>query len=88
MIMVESAVVPTDKAQVVTLTVLLMLPGIQAGYTSMTNIAIPVAESLCQYISTFSTYRPTNAGNIQGERNSYCSPATITDDPTSPDLSG
>jgi hypothetical protein len=50
MIMVERVVVPTDKAYVVTLTILPTFPGIQAGYSSMTTNAMPVAESPCQYI--------------------------------------
>jgi hypothetical protein len=47
MIMVENVVVPTDKAYVVTCTALMMLPGIEAGHTVMTNNAIPVAKSPC-----------------------------------------
>jgi hypothetical protein len=44
MIIVESVVVPTDKAYVVTSTELPMLTGIQVGYTWMTKYAMPVAK--------------------------------------------
>jgi hypothetical protein len=44
MIMVESVVVPTDEAYVVTSTALAMLTGIQAGNTRMAKYAIPVAK--------------------------------------------
>jgi hypothetical protein len=46
--MVESVVVPTDKAYVVTCTALPMVIGIQAGHTTMAKEVMPVAESSCQ----------------------------------------
>ena len=51
MIMVESVVVPTDKAYVVACMALEMFTGIQAGYTRMTKHEMPVAKSPYQYTS-------------------------------------
>jgi hypothetical protein len=86
MIMVESVVVLTDKVYVVTSTALTMLTGTQAGYTWRAKYAMPVAKSSHQKNFQFRVYRPTNGGDIQYEWNHCCSPATITDDPTPPDL--
>jgi hypothetical protein len=86
MIMVESVVVPTDKVYVVTSTALLMPTGNQAGYTWRTKYAMPVAKSPCQENFKFRAHRPTNGGDIQDEWSHCCSPATITYDPTAPDL--
>jgi hypothetical protein len=47
MIMVESVVVPTDKAYVVAFTALAMLAGSQAGDTVSAKHAVPVAKSPC-----------------------------------------
>jgi hypothetical protein len=46
MMMVESVVVLTDKAYVVSITALLIVIGIQAGYTTRAKYAMPVAKSL------------------------------------------
>ena len=51
MIMVESVVVLTDKAYVVTCTAVPMFDGIHAGHTWMAKNANPVAESPCQHTS-------------------------------------
>jgi hypothetical protein len=52
MIMVESVVVPTDKAYVVTCTALPMLTEIQPGYTWRAKFAMPVAKSAHQETSS------------------------------------
>jgi hypothetical protein len=48
MIMVERAVVATDKEYVAVSTALAIFNGIQTGHTSMAKYAMPVAESKCQ----------------------------------------
>jgi hypothetical protein len=48
MIRVESVVVPTDKAYVVTFTAVQIFCGIKAGHTMKAKYAMPVAKSCCQ----------------------------------------